>query len=200
MKHPFDDFLPPSLHARREAHRIVRVGVILVATVSIATAVAFATTLNGWRGLLESRSSVAIRWDDANQRMVAFVKAQKEMQVAMDSAEEIDRVIDSVPRSIILFELTKGLPDDSNLNDIRLETRSRTIEKDKVARTQQITLLGIAPNDATISSYIEALSTSSYFTAVSLMYAQQVGTTTKRNFSIHLAVDPMATLVMVEEQ
>jgi Tfp pilus assembly protein PilN len=168
----------------------------LVATVSIATAVAFATTLNGWRGIEESRSSVSMYWDDANQRVVAFVKAQKQMQDAIESAEEMDRIIDSIPRSIILYELTQRLPDSSYLNDIRLETRSRPVEKDSVMHTQHITLLGIAPSDSSISSYIDALSTSSYFTAVSLVYAQQEGATTKRKFSIQLEVDSMATLSM----
>jgi len=47
MKHPFDDFLPPSVHTNREDKRVIRIGIVLVAVVSIATAAAFATTLSG---------------------------------------------------------------------------------------------------------------------------------------------------------
>ena len=85
MKHPFDDFLPPSYHTQREDQRVMKMGFVLVAIVSIATAAAFASSLNGWRGLLQNRESVSTRWEDAETRVIAFVRAQKEMK---DSVEE----------------------------------------------------------------------------------------------------------------
>ncbi len=196
MKHPFDDFLPPSIHVQREGRRVVRIGIVLVAVVSIATAAAFASTLISWRDLLTSRSSVSMRWDDASIRVVAFVKAQRRMQDAIESAKEIERFIDSVPRSVILWELTRCLPENSVLNDIRLETRKRHDNEGEEKRTQQIDVLGIAPNDAAISAYIEVLSTSAYFKSASLVYAQQDGNSTRRNFSLQLLVNTKATLSM----
>ncbi len=199
MKHPFDDFLPQAMHIKREDSRVVRIGIVLVAVVSIVTAAAFATTLSSWRGLVNSRSSVSMRWDDASTRVVAFVKAQRSMQDAIESAIEVEQLIDSVPRSIILWELTQRLPENSILNDIRLESRKRQDDAGNEIRTQQICVLGIAPNDASISAYIDVLSTSPYFSSVSLMYAQQDGTTTKRNFSIQLEVNAKAILAMEME-
>ena len=72
------------------------------------------------------------------------------------------------------------MPEESILNDIRLETRERVTDYSPAERKDIITLLGIAPSDASISTYIEALSASTYFTNISLMYAQQEGHTTKR--------------------
>ena len=195
MKHPFDDFLPPSTHIQREDRRVIRIGIALVAVVSIATAAAFATTLSGWRGLIENRSTVSTRWDDAQLRVQAFVRSQKEMKDSIDSAIEFEQFVDCVPRSILLWELTQLLPEHSKLNDIRLETRTRQLE-DETQITELITLLGIAQSDASISEYIDSLSSSEYFSNVSLMYAQQDGDSTRRDFSMQLIVSKHAILAM----
>ena len=200
MKHPFDDFLPPSVHTNREDKRVIRIGIVLVAVVSIATAAAFATTLSGWRGLLQNRGSVAVRWDDANIRVQALVKAQKMTKDSIEIASHLERFVDGVPRSLILWELTQLLPEQSTLSDIRLETRVRITDDKPEERKEMITLLGIAPNDSSISAYIEALSTSTYFSNVSLMYAQQEGNTTNRNFSMQLEVSSNASFVMETER
>ena len=199
MKHPFDDFLPPTFHSQREDHRVIRIGIVLVAVVSIATATAFATTLSGWRGLLENRGSVSMRWVDAQQRVQAFVKVQKSMKDSVETAENLVRFVDSVPRSLLVRELTMLLPKQSTLNDLRIETRIRTVDKSEEEVAECITLLGIAPNDASISSYIDGLSSSRYFTDVSLMYAQQEGDTTTRKFSVQLEVNVFAELAMEYE-
>jgi Tfp pilus assembly protein PilN len=200
MKHPFDDFLPPVMHEEREDKRVIRIGIVLVAVVSIATAAAFATTLSGWRGLLQNRGSVAMRWDDATTRVQALVRAQKMMQDSIEVATQLEHFVDGVPRSLLLWELTQLLPSQSILNDIRLETRTRMTEDQLEERKELITLLGIAPNDASISAYIESLSDSSYFSNVSLLYAQQEGVTTKRNFSMQLEVSTHATFSMESGQ
>jgi Tfp pilus assembly protein PilN len=196
MKHPFDDFLPPTTLEEREDKRVIRIGIVLVAVVSIATAAAFATTLSGWRGLLQNRGSVAMRWDDANIRVQALVKAQKKMSDSIVVATQLEQFVDGIPRSLLLFELTQLLPNQSILNDIRLETRTRMTEGQQEESKELITILGIAPNDASISAYIESLSDSSYFSNVSLMYAQQEGGTTMRNFSMQLEVSTKATFSM----
>ena len=200
MKHPFDDFLPPSVHTNREDKRVIRIGIVLVAVVSIATAAAFATTLSGWRGLLQNRGSVAVRWDDANIRVQALVKAQKMTKDSIEVASHLERFVDGVPRSLILWELTQLLPEQSALSDIRLETRVRITDDKPEERKEMITLLGIAPNDSSISAYIEALSTSTYFSNISLMYAQQEGNTTNRNFSMQLEVSSNASFIMETER
>jgi|TARA_B100000959_G_C14959035_1_gene614979 hypothetical protein len=200
MKHPFDDFLPSSYHTLREDRRVIHIGIVLVAVVSIATAVAFTSSLSGWRSLLLNRESVATRWDDAGTRTLAFVKAQKTMKDAVEQAVVIEQFVDTVPRSIILWEVTQSLPEASKLHDIRLETRKRTIDEDLEEVTELITLIGMASSDANISSYIESLSTCGKFQNVSLMYAQQEGNSTKRNFSIQFEVQRNSVLVMEDSQ
>ena len=187
MKHPFDDFIPPSWHKQRADSRVIRIGIVLVALVSISTVSAFASTLSGWHNILKDRGSVASRWDDASERVHAYVKVQKDIQDAIDEVTAISSLGNSTPRSLLLWELTQTLPTDTRLDDIRFETRKRSTEEE-TELTETVMLLGVAPDDASISSYIDALSGVAYFANVSLMYAQLDTAGERRNFSIQLQV------------
>lgn len=187
MKHPFDDFIPPSWHKQRADSRVIRIGIVLVALVSISTVSAFASTLSGWHNILKDRGSVASRWNDASERVHAYVKVQKDIQDAIDEVTAISSLGNSTPRSLLLWELTQTLPTDTRLDDIRFETRKRSTE-DETELTETVMLLGVAPDDASISSYIDALLRVAYFTNVSLMYAQLDTAGERRNFSIQLQV------------
>ncbi|MBT5136503.1 MAG: hypothetical protein HOK75_06520 [Phycisphaerae bacterium] len=198
MKHPFDDFLPPSYHTKHEDQRVMKMGFVLVAIVSIATAAAFASSLNGWRGLLQNRESVSTRWEDAETRVIAFVRAQKEMKDSVEESAVIEQYIANTPRSLILWEVTQSLPSDSVLHDIRLETRMRVENEDQKVITELLTLLGMASSDASVSAYIDSLSASGRFDNIALMYSQQERDTSKRNFSIQLEVRQEITLAMEE--
>ena len=194
MNHPFDDFIPPSWQKQRADKRVIRVGIILVAVVSIAMATAFAATLTGWRGLLKDRSSVATHWEEAMTRVNAYVHVQKDIQDAIDGANAIEQLTDGIPRSLLLWELTQQLPEHARLEDVRLETRRRVNENEDSVRSETITLLGVAPNDSSISTYIDQLSTSSYFSNISLLYAQMDSGGENRIFSIQMQVRTLAQL------
>ena len=187
MKHPFDDFIPPSWHKQRADSRVIRIGIVLVALVSISTVSAFASTLSGWHNILKDRGSVASRWNDASERVHAYVKVQKDIQDAIDEVTAISSLGNSTPRSLLLWELTQTLPTDTRLDDIRFETRKRSTEEE-TELTETVMLLGVAPDDASISSYIDALSGVAYFANVSLMYVQLDTAGERRNFSIQLQV------------
>jgi len=187
MKHPFDDFIPPSWHKQRADSRVIRIGIVLVSLVSISTVSAFASTLSGWHNILKDRGSVASRWNDASERVHAYVKVQKDIQDAIDEVTAISSLGNSTPRSLLLWELTQTLPTDTRLDDIRFETRKRSTEEE-TELTETVMLLGVAPDDASISSYIDALSGVAYFANVSLMYAQLDTAGERRNFSIQLQV------------
>ena len=200
MKHPFDDFINPSWHQQRADSRVVRFGILLVAIVSITTAAAFATTLSSWRSVLKNKESVATKWDDANGRVYAYVRIQKELQDAIDEIKLIEQFTDGVPRSLILWELTQTLPEKTRLDDVRLETRRRVTEQDGTDITETIMVLGVAPNDSSISSYIDNLTSATCFSDVTLMYAHLGEDGTSRNLSIQLSVNSLAQLSMGSAQ
>ena len=198
MKHPFDDFVPQAWQSQRADKRVIRIGILLVAVVSIATAAAFATTLTGWRGILNDRDSIASRWEDARERMNAYVKVQKEIQDSINETNEIKSLANCVPRSLLLWQLTQILPENTRLDDLRLETQKRTNEDEEVIFTETVMVLGIAPNDTSISSYIDQLASSPLFTNVSLMYAQLAKDGHSRNFSIQMKVREKVQVAMEE--
>jgi Tfp pilus assembly protein PilN len=198
MKHPFDDFVPQAWQSQRADKRVIRIGILLVAVVSIATAAAFATTLTGWRGILNDRDSIASRWEDARERMNAYVKVQKEIQDSINETNEIKSLANCIPRSLLLWQLTQILPVNARLDDLRLETRKRTNEDEEIIFTETVMVLGVAPNDTSISSYIDQLASSSLFTNVSLMYAQLGADGHGRNFSIQMKVREKIQVAMEE--
>jgi Tfp pilus assembly protein PilN len=199
-KHPFDDFINPSWHQKRADNRVVRFGILLVAIVSITTAAAFATTLSSWRSVLKNKESVATKWDDANERVYAYVRIQKELQEAIDGIKLIEQFTDRVPRSLILWELTQALPEKTRLDDVRLETRRRVTEQDGTEITETIMVLGVAPNDSSISSYIDNLTSATCFSDVTLMYAHLGEDGMSRNLSIQLSVKSLKHISMEDAQ
>jgi Tfp pilus assembly protein PilN len=194
MKHPFDDFIAPSWHEQRTDNRVVRIGILLVAVVSIATAAAFATTLSGWRGVLNDRGNVATRWEDATQRVGAYLKVQKDIQDEIDTLAILEQFTDGVPRSLLMWELTQNLPNETRLDDVRLETRRRMNEEEEPVITETIIALGKAPDDSSISTYIDTLSSTPFFMNVSLMYTQLDVDGAQRNFSIQMTVNQKTQL------
>ncbi len=196
MTHPFDDFLPKSWHIARTDQRVVKLGIMFVVLISVATVGAFVVSMGNWRSVTEDSMEVARQWDDAQHRVHEYVKVQKELKDAVETAQAIEQHLDGIPRSILLWEMTHLLPEESMLDDMRLETRRRVMKDDEVHVTEFITLLGIAQHDSLISTYIESLSTSPYFENVSLQYAQETRVDSQRQFAIHMEVSRGASLSM----
>jgi Tfp pilus assembly protein PilN len=192
MKHPFDDFIAPSWHKKREDNRVVRIGFLLVIVVLITTIAAFAMSLSGWHGIVKNRGSVTARWDDATARVPSYVKVQKDIQDAIDEINNIGKFTDSIPRSLLLWSLTEYLPEDTRLEDVRLETRKRINEDETSTIVETLMVIGLAPSDSSISTYIDLLETTRFFKDVSLMYAQLDSDGQNRNFSIQMTLNPMA--------
>ena len=196
MKHPFDDFLQPDWHVARADQRVVKYGIMLVVLISVATVGAFVVSMGNWRNIAENSAQVATQWNDAQHRVHAYVKTQKELKDVVASAQAIEQLLDGVPRSLLLWEITQSLPQEAMLDDIRLETRRRIDSDDALHIKEIVTLLGVATDDTTISTYIDELSISPYFKNVSLQYAQETRIGTKRQFAIHMEVEREATLAM----
>ena len=196
MTHPFDDFLPKSWHVARTDQRVVKFGILFVVLISVATVGAFVVSMGNWRSVAEDSMEVTKQWNDAQHRVHEYVKVQKELKDAVEKAKAIEEHLDGTPRSILLCEMTQLLPEESILDDIRLETRRRVMKDDVVHVTELITLLGIAQNDSIISAYIESLSVSPFFENVSLQYAQETRFDSQRQFAIHMEVSRGASLSM----
>ena len=200
MTHPFDDFLSPQWHTQRTDQRIVKYGLCLVVLMIVSTIAAFAVSLSSWRSVTNDSVTISVKWDDAQERVYGYINAKKELRDTIKAAKQFELLLDGVPRSLILWEITQSLPHNAMIDDVRLNTRRRINEGDELTITEFVTLLGTAFTDAEISMYIESLTASEFFQNVSLQYAQEDQTGNKRNFSIHMEVKRAAMLAMEEPQ
>ena len=196
--HPFDDFLTQEWHTQRNDQRIVKFGLCFVVLIIVTTISAFAVSLNSWRTVVKDSSIVEVKWNEAERRVNGYIKTQRELQDSIESAKQFELLLDGVPRSLLLWEITQVLPQTSIIDDFRLNTRRRVHENNELDIKEFITLIGSASSDAEISKYIENLSISPFFANVSLQYAQEDQSGARRKFSIHMEVKRAAMLALEE--
>src|SRR5688500_6806224 len=136
-------------------------------------------------------------------------------------AELTSSLLEKVPRSFILAEITNGMPDGVSLLDLHLESkvittvgapaaktafelRKAEVEGPKAVpaapiRTYDVTMrtTGIAENDVQVSQFIRKLNKSTLLKDVNLMYTDEFAPGQKdgprlRKFQIELKLNPDA--------
>ena len=149
----------------------------------------------------------------AEARRIEQVKQMrtKQKQVA-DQAELTASLLEKLPRSNLLAELTNGLPEGVSLTTLDLKSRLRQAPAPKTkmqaalaqkANPQQpqvieydieLDLKGIAYTDVQVAQYISALNRSDFFSSVDLQWIEQRerDETVLREFAIVARVDPKA--------
>ncbi|MDP7008237.1 MAG: PilN domain-containing protein [Phycisphaerales bacterium] len=198
MSHPFDDFLPQEWHDQKRDRRVFRYGMILVALVVTTTFSAFTSTMSSWRSVFEDQQTVSTRWEDARERVKEYLRADQTLKDAIEQSRSIDSIVDSTPKSILLYEMTSLLPSEMLFDAIRIDRRSRPNEEGVQKIVNLIHVSGVAPNDATVSTYVESLKNSSKFTNVALQYSQQKLQGETRNFAITMEVKNVLHSVIAE--
>jgi Tfp pilus assembly protein PilN len=188
MSHPFDDFLSESWHEKKKDRRVFRYGLILVGIVVIATVWAFTTTMSHWKTISIDQQTVAARWEDAQQRINGYLKSERTLRKKVEEAKAISKLLDTVPKSLLLSELSVVLPHEALLSSIRIESRTRPNEEGISMTTEIINITGEAPSDASISRFVENLMQSEFFNNVSLQYSQQKQGGEQRDFSIGMEI------------
>ena len=186
MNHPFDDFLTKRWHDQKRDRRIFRYGLVLVGIVVIMTFSAFAATMGHWRSVFQNQQAVSARWNDARLRVQGYMQSERTLRKKLEEAKVISELLDVVPKSLLLSELTSVLPEEAFMNSIRVDTRTRTNDDGISIRFDKVHVAGDADDDATVSSFVESLMESAYFTNVSLQYCQQKKGGIARGFAISM--------------
>jgi Tfp pilus assembly protein PilN len=188
MNHPFDDFLSQRWHEQKQDIRIVRYGLVLVGLVVILTFSAFATTMGHWRSVFQNQQTVTAKWDDTRQRVQGYLHSERRLREKLEEAKAISLLLDVVPKSILLSELTSVLPDLAFMESIRIDSRSRTNREGDSVPFDKVQISGEATDDATVSLFVESLMKSLYFENVSLQYSQQKQGRVARGFAVTMEV------------
>lgn len=188
MNHPFDDFLSQKWHDQMRDRRVFRYGLLLVGLVIFTTISAFTTTMSHWRSVTQSQQSVSARWEDAQQRMYGYVKAERSLRRELAEAKTLNSLLDIVPKSLLLSEMTSVLPSEAYLLSIRIDSRTRPNEGEVATTMNTIQIVGEAPDDVAVSLYVEQLKLSTYFEKVALQYSQKKQGRDSRDFAISMEV------------
>ena len=188
MSHPFDDFLPQSWHQNREDRRAFRWGLVLVGIVVVATVAAYASTMAHWQSISQDQRSIAARWEDAQVRIQRYLMAEEKIRKKFEAAEDLGELLDKVPKSLLLHELTQAMPENSFLQSIRIDSRSRPNDEGVLESTGTIRLTGEAQSNALVSQFVEKLIRSNYFDKVALQYSQQKRGGELRDFAVNMEI------------
>lgn len=188
MSHPFDDFLTQRWHEQKRDRRVFRYGLVLVGIVVISTFSAFATTMTHWRAVFQNQQTVTTKWDDARQRVQGYLISERTLKKKLDDVKKLSSLLDLVPKSILLAELTSVLPEGAFLISIKIDTRTQQSSKDHTTTVEKISISGEALDDPTVSLFVEGLMESAYFHHIALQYSQQKQMSGSRNFAINMEV------------
>jgi Tfp pilus assembly protein PilN len=215
-------FLPDDYLARKAARRTNAIFAVLflLATVAIGTTFTFAD-----RGLKDARKkNDAARAEKAQaaRPIEQFQKLQEKQRTMAMQAELTSSLIEKVPRSFLLAELTNSLPPGVSLVDCNLESRRRTTAApppkstfetraasvggaatppptpivQPIAYDVTMRVTGIASNDVQVAQFITKLNASRLLKDVNLVISDEFksGDDKLRKFQIEMMVNPAAEI------
>ncbi len=213
-------FLPDDYLARKAIRRTnVIFAVLFLITVS-GSAAAFTHAKNGVK---DARALNDIARNDKAQAarpIEQFQKLQEKQRTMAMQAELTSSLIEKVPRSFLLAELTNSLPTGVSLVDLVLESkRKSTLQpaapktafetkaagsagKPASATVQPVTfdvtmkVTGIASNDVQVAQFITKLNASQLLKDVNLVISDEFknGDDLLRKFQIEMALNPSAEI------
>jgi Tfp pilus assembly protein PilN len=212
-------FLPDDYLARKAARRTNAIFAVLFLITIVAIGATFTYCA---RGLKEAR----VRNEAANAEKAQaaapieqFQKLQEKQRTMAKQAELTSSLIEKVPRSFLLAELTNSLPAGVSLVDCALESRKRntappvqktafevkapgTAAAPTVPQVQPIVydvslrVTGIASNDVQVAQFITKLNASRLLKDVNLVISDEYknGDDKLRRFQIEMTLSPTAEI------
>jgi Tfp pilus assembly protein PilN len=214
-------FLPDDYLERKARRRTNTICAILFCIVLGAIASAFWVTEKGMREIEMQATTVDQQYTEAAKKIEQFQQLQEKQRTMAHQAELTSSLLEKVPRSFILAEITNGMPDGVSLLDLHLESkvmvsvgpaqpktafemRKSEVEGPKAApaapaRVYDVTMktTGIAENDVQVSQFIRKLNKSTLLREVNLLYTDEFSPNQKdgprlRKFQIELKLNPDA--------
>lgn len=215
-------FLPDDYLERKARRRTNAICAVLFCVVISGIGGAFTVTERSMREIQSQYEAVQVQYTDAAKRIEQVQQMQEKQRKMAQQAELTAGLLEKVPRSFILAELTNGIPTGVSLLDFRLESTVRSgppprpktafeIRQAQVsaqngilniptpqAKTYDVTmrLNGIANSDDLVGDFIGTLSKSKMFYDVNLLYTdehKQADEDVKlRKFQIEMKLDPRA--------
>ena len=192
-------FLPDDYLERKARRRTNTICAILFCIVIGAIASAFWVTEKGMREIEGQASMVNQQYTEAARKIEQFQQLQEKQRTMAHQAELTSSLLEKVPRSFVLAEITNGMPEGVSLLDLLMEARvvtnpsaiaaaktafelrkaeidaGKTIVPTMQPRVYDVTLktTGVAENDVQVSAFIRKLNRSPMFKDVNLSFTDE---------------------------
>jgi Tfp pilus assembly protein PilN len=191
-------FLPDDYLERKVRRRTNAICAVLFCIVISAIGGAFTVTERSMREIEKQYSDVQLQYTEAAKRIEQVTQMQEKQRKMAHQAELTAGLLEKVPRSFILAEVTNGIPTGVSLLDFKLE--SQLSQAPVVAKTAfeirqaevnaargiinmpnaqarvydvSMRLNGVATTDLQVSQFITKLNTSSMFSDVNLLFTEE---------------------------
>ena len=197
-------FLPDDYLVRKAEHRtnVLCAGLFVVMIGAIA--VAFVVADRATRAAEARHDVVDAQYVEASRRISQMQTLQQKQQVLARQAELASSLIDRVPRSYMLAEITNLLPIGVSLTDMDMSSRKRVavvvdrstaFEKKRATKKTEkdvvlppppdvfdvgVKLTGVAQTDAQVASLLSKLKDSRLFQNVELLISAQLESNERR--------------------
>ncbi len=192
-------FLPDDYLERKARRRTNAICAVLFCVVISAIGGAFTVTERSMREIEDQYTKVQDQYQNAAKRIEQVQQMQDKQRKMAQQAELTAGLLEKVPRSFILAELTNGIPEGVSLLDFRLDSVVQTgpppkpktafeIRQAQVQGTQGILNIptpqakqynvtmrinGVATTDDLVGDFIGSLSKSKMFNDVNLLFTEE---------------------------
>jgi Tfp pilus assembly protein PilN len=219
MKSPSElSFLPDDYLERKAQRRTNTIFAVLFLTEMLAIGGAFSFTEQSMASVEKQHTKLDADYADAAKRIEQVQQMQNKQRKMAEQAELSAALLEKVPRSFVLAEITNALPSGVSLTDFILESRARApqtpvaqtaFERKQAAEAKKneapqakvfdvtMRLTGLAETDVQVAQFISKLNRSKMLKDVNLIYTDVTPKSEKdakdlRKFQIETTLDPAA--------
>jgi Tfp pilus assembly protein PilN len=208
-------FLPENYLANKAKRRtnFICASLFIIVIVAIGSALALATrSLH----IIEQHHTVVQRqYTEAAKRIEQVKLLQEKQQIMSRQAELAASLLERVPRSNLLAEITNALPTGVSLVDLSMDSKVRpkpaepVLTPNELRKAQKepkgpepklydvtIKLTGVAGDDVEVAQFIRNLSSSKLLQDVNLVVVNEakMGSDPVRKFQLRMMINPAADL------
>jgi Tfp pilus assembly protein PilN len=189
--------------ARRRANLLCgALSVIVMGTIGSA----FAACERSMRSLDTAAAEVDRQYDEAGARIAQVEKLHAAQKQLVQHAELAATLVERVPRTNILAELTNALPTGTSLLEFYMESNARPAAPSQNGEAKKaderpvldvkMRIAGIADNDVQVAQFINKLNHSNLFKDVNLVITDSFvqDKTMLRRFQIDMLLNPNAEI------
>jgi len=196
-------FLPDDYLAKRIERRTNLICLSLFAIVMAAVFGAFLVTNQAWSQIKEEQEHINVRYAEAGQQIQELTELERQRDEMLHKAELAAALVERVPRSILLAELINRMPKQLGLLEFQIQSKvvqqtpnskdaepKASRQRNRRGKTKEeaeetvdriepprfevtLTMVGVAPSNMEVTSYLSELNSYALLADVTLMYIEE---------------------------